>query len=327
MPTRKIPAAALQFDAGQVQFEDAIPQESGGYSIPIELLARSGQPIYHWYWGQVIHDMAGFRAAGPTLPLDHCHDGSDGIGFLNQFEAPPAGLTVRGNLVSVSENDTADTIRKKKEAGVPYQASIFFDPNDFTVEELRPGQTAQVNGFTVLGPATIFRQWTLRGVALCLYGADKNTSAKFSAAMGAPPVEIEIAEFTPPTPPAAPPDGASDPPAERVSDSRETLTAELQRFVGQFGAANGAAWFAAGKSWAEALELHAGELRTQLTAKDTELAAAQAKLAALPRGELTPVSSNPGDAPPAGQPARPDKFEERLGPNLARFARALVLPK
>jgi hypothetical protein len=59
--------------------------------------------------------------------------------------------------------------------------------------------SAKVNGYTQPGPATIFRQWKLRGVAVCPYGYDKNTSTRLSNGSLAGEVDLPISLTQSPT--------------------------------------------------------------------------------------------------------------------------------
>jgi len=326
--TRKVPSSALCFNADA--FEFAAPQEGEGQSkTPIKMRARSGQPINHWFWGNVVHDMAGFHTGGKaSIPIDYCHYSDEVLGFLNEFEAKDDGLDVAGEIVSFKEDDRAAEVAYKAGKGVPYQASIFFEPE--VIEEVLPGAAAMVNGYELPGPALIIRKWALRGVAVCPYGYDPRTSSQFSAAgLAGGDVEVptfklpqELAAMTVTTTPSL-----SNPPAADAGklseDVRKQLGADLNRFVEKFGATNGAAWFTAGKTYEQALELHVDELTKQLGEKDKRITHLKAKLNAIPRGEETPASfSGGGDA----QPDTVNKKFAHLGDNLAKVASGIKMP-
>jgi len=146
-------------------------------TAPIRLLARSSQPIEHWYWGNVVHDISGFNLNGKKrLPIDFDHDTGQAIGYANRFEQTPEGLVMSGTLVSHG-GDRAEKIMKDMRAGIPYEASINFGGDGIEVEEVPAGTTAQVNGYEFTD-GCIVRSWPLRGVAVCLYGADMNTQSQ-----------------------------------------------------------------------------------------------------------------------------------------------------
>jgi hypothetical protein len=83
--------------------------------------------------------------------------------------------------------------------GVPYQASINFGGDGIKIEQVQEGASVQVNGYTLAGPACVIREWPLRGVAICPYGADENTDASsfsnsnktFSATVASVAVPVE----------------------------------------------------------------------------------------------------------------------------------------
>jgi hypothetical protein len=174
---RKVPRKAMQFDSAlPLQFAE----QSGETSVyPISMLGRSAEPIYHWWWGKVVHDMAGFSTSHPKVAIDYRHDDEQPIGYLDQFRADNTGLHLSGKLVSLDTvNDRVTQLKKLADAGVPFQSSIYFESSK--LEQVADGASAEVNGYTVDGPAIIVRQWSLRGMAVCLYGADGRTNSQFS---------------------------------------------------------------------------------------------------------------------------------------------------
>ncbi len=118
-------------------------------------------------------------------------------------------------------------------------------------------------------------------------------------------------------------------PADTV-DARAEFKATLAKFSAKFGAANGSQWAADGLTYEEALEKHVEALGTQLTAEQGKVTEAQTKLAAVPRGEETPVSFGTNEKHPAGggtQAAPTGKFSQ-MG-NVGKFAASIAdkLPK
>jgi len=174
-----IPAQACRLSGGEVSIGD---NGDGAKTAPVKLKARSGQPIEHWYWGNVVHDLAGMRTHKPRLTVDYAHNDSEVLGYLNHFDATSGDLIASGALTPFREDDRASEVLYKMRQGVPYEASIFFGGDGIKIEEVGEGMVAQVNGYQFAGPGVIIREWPLRGVAICPYGADQNTE---SAAMSA----------------------------------------------------------------------------------------------------------------------------------------------
>ncbi len=195
----KAPADACRLSGGPVKFAASA---DGGKTIPIRMHARSAQPIEHWFWGRVVHDMAGMKLHKDVLPCDYCHD--EPIGFLNKFDATNEGLFVEGALVPTSSpNDRVKSLVELNAGGVPFESSIYFG-EEMKAEFIGEDQVAEVNGYRFEGPGIVIREWWLRGVAVCPYGADMNTSSTFARdknqtfaihplhenAMSAPPTKL-----------------------------------------------------------------------------------------------------------------------------------------
>ena len=144
--------------------------------------ARSGEPIEHWYWGKIVHDLAGMRVLGDKVAFDWCHSNWDGcIGYGEKFDVTSGDLVITGTLVAFKDDDRAAEVISKGKRGVPYEASIYYDPlNGLRMEYVPEKMSASVNGRQIEGPCVIVREWLLRGVAICPYGADPHTSTEFS---------------------------------------------------------------------------------------------------------------------------------------------------
>jgi signal peptide peptidase SppA len=99
------------------------------------------------------------------------------------------------------------------------------------------------------------------------------------------------------------------------------LLANLKRFTDTFGP-EGAAWFAAGKTFAEAQALALAALRAENQGLATEVKRYQG-LAGANRGEASPVSFQPEGA----GTAKEQDLAAKIGPNLAKVAGALKFAK
>lgn len=172
-----IPADACRFAGGEVAIGD---NGEGAKSAPVKIVARSGQPIDHWYWGRVVHDLTGMHRHKPRLTIDYAHNDDEVLGYLNHFDTEGGNLVASGALTPWREDDRASEVLFKMQQGVPYEASIFFGGDGIKLEPVDEGMVAQVNGYDFEGPGIIVREWPLRGVAICPYGADQHTE---SAAM------------------------------------------------------------------------------------------------------------------------------------------------
>jgi len=342
---KNVPTGALRFIAGQFEFGS---NGEGAKTAPIKMVARSGKPIEHWWWGRVVHDLAGMHLHKSRLPIDYCHDANEVIGYLNHFdrEAGDDGapnLVCNGALVPYKDSDRATEVIYKAAQGVPYEASINFGGDGIKVQVLGDDEVAEVNGFEFEGPGMIIREWPLRGVAVCPYGADMHTSSEFAADREIPVTFMETSkenEMTAETDPVveadteetekveapeavetdpateAPSDPAEAPEAVEAEDKEaeeatepeatEELSAESegQRFLDAFGD-KGGVWFAQGKSFQEAQTLHT----KALAAENAEL-----------RQRIDAVGESRGEAEPVG--AGQDQAG-RLTPGLGALASAI----
>ena len=313
--TRKVPAAAMRFDAGPCEFGQAAQE---GRNVPVKIIARTGQPIDHWFWGKVIHDLAGMKLHKKSLTIDYLHYDDEILGYIDRFDIDTGDLIVAGELVPFTQDDRASEVIHKAQNNVPYEASIYFS-GPLKVEEIDPGAEAKVNGYTVEGPAMIFRQWSLQSVGVCPHGMDRNTKTQLTAGDADVPVTIlkeeghvmgensenktadptklsEQGQETEPesdlgkeTPPPLPQEQAETPPepaGKQAESNEQDPRAECKRFINAFGAENGAKWFADRKTFAEAQQLHAEGLAA-------EIAALKKKLANVDRGEQEALSGTP----------------------------------
>lgn len=194
--TRQIPLAALRF-AADLEMGD---NGEGAKTVPIKVKARGAQAVDHWFFGRMVHDLAGMALSKPRLAIDYCHREDEVMGFANKFETE-GGLVASGALTPFQEKDRASEVIFKSQQGVPYEASIFFDPAELVLEEVPQGMSVPVNGLQFEGPGVVARRWTLRGLAVCPYGQDKNTAVEFSA--GKHPTEVAVRFTQTEQPPAA----------------------------------------------------------------------------------------------------------------------------
>lgn len=282
--TKAVPRNAMQLISGPCRFAEGEEMADGHFEL--QGVARTGDAIDHWWWGPIVHDFAGMRV-GDRAILDWCHDEDEIIGFVDEFDSSSGDLVIGAEMVQFAEGDRAAEIAHKGRAGVPYQLSIDWT-GPSVVEELSVGMSATVNGRTVQGPATIVRQWHLRGVAVCPYGADHNTSTQFSADDS---VEVTILGTEENEQMADETQGGSG--DQNATDAVASVRQELQRFTARFGSENGVAWFNEQLTFEQGLERHCDALAQQLAAAQAEIDDLKTKLAAVEIGETEPVDTAP----------------------------------
>ena len=314
----KAPAEAFSFAADECKFAEPSERSKNGLQrMPVSVLARTGKPVYHWYWDWIVHDFSGMRHK-PTLAFDYRHDPDEPIGFANKFEIKDDGLWLEGELISRRIEDEAARIMDLGPAGIPYEQSIHFDPRSVVLEYLPEGAKTIVNGVEVTGPITIMRQWELLRCAFCLTGVDGGTQTNFDAA------EKSVAMFSLNWKESSMSHDASKPAEQGSSDKgkeapagqqatgnvssetadRSQLEAEfkagLAKFTAKFGMEDGAKYFTDGLSYEAALEKHIEKLESGSQAAAKAKSDAEAKLAQLDLGESTGVDTGTGRTQKAG---------------------------
>ena len=303
--TREAPASAFRFNAASpVQFAARGAEQA--QSKAVTLLARTGAPIDHWYWGRIVHDFAGMKAK-EVIALDWNHDPNELIGKADKLDASSGNLMAFATIESIEVGDQADKIIKRSDRGVPYEASIYFNPWDMVLEYLPEGTFTEVNGAQVEGPLVIAREWTLRRIALVSSGADSGTeasfssreddAAKFSLNWKGPSMATKATDAGKQTADTKPADeGAGKQSAESTAGDKAKTppsipTTQLDKYVDKFGAVDGLEYLRGGLSYENALEKHLEKLEATKLKADEDKASAETKLAALNLGELAAVDT------------------------------------
>lgn len=318
---RNVPTKALSFTIGEVEISAVNGDDAK--SAPVTLKARSGQPIEHWFWGKVVHDLSGMKLHKQRLAIDYNHNADEVIGYLNRFDIASGDLITSGALVPYKDNDRATEIIFKSKQGVPYEASIFFGGDGIVVEEIAEGAEAAVNGYKLTGPAAIIREWPLRGVAITPYGADANTETRladggdsrtvtFKQAKGET-MEHELAEGAA-APVEAPAEAVEEQkPEEQPSEQPEAAPAAVdeqqlssavkpgQKFIDAFGREKGGAWFAEGLSFEQADKAFNAEIRAERDALAAKVGELERRLAAFGNAGVEPVAPD-SNAPASSSP-------------------------
>jgi len=163
--------------------DDAKPRKFSG-------VAYSGKPLKHGYWGNVVFDLSETKA-NPKTPVLVDHQSEKRCGFCS--------LTFGGDITiedgTLLDNDEGRAIAAESDAGFPWQMSVYIQPG--RIERIEPGAQATVNGHSVSGPATIFRDNFIREVSFTPTGVDWETTAEaLSAAAGTAQTTTEETTMT-----------------------------------------------------------------------------------------------------------------------------------
>lgn len=171
----------------------AISKPVAGEAPQLDMLAYSGGIIKdHWYWGDLSIDLQGMSFPKKKFPLLEDHNTSLKIGFATK-------MSIENNQLTVANAEFVDTpeslkFRETSAQGFPYEASIYAKPTQ--IQTLQEDEVADVNGFQMKGPGTIWRKSIFKEASVCTFGYDSNTK---SAAMSdaEEDVTIEFSETKP----------------------------------------------------------------------------------------------------------------------------------
>lgn len=199
------------------------------------MVALTGKPLAHWYFGTLAIDLAGVRMK-QRLPVLKDHNTEERLGYTTAMRNEPGrGIVAEGRLLQRSP--AAQQVLADSADGFPWQASTYLQASK--MQRLAEGQSDQVNGYTVDGPATIFRESTLREVTFTALGVDDDTSATPLSATGADDevaVLLTADTMQNQTPaeqaaPAAPAPAAADLSAQLAQATQSGLEAERARVL------------------------------------------------------------------------------------------------
>ena len=171
----KVPTTALRF----MDHECFAKMEAGDSDTPkLKMVAYSGKPIKnHWYWGDLTIDLDGVKFEKSAFPIleNHMQDRkiafSSGKPVIKDYQ-----LSIDPEKVKFVDTECSEEFQKLSKQGFPYESSIYGEPSN--IERLDEGATAEVNGFTMKGPGSIWRQWTFKEASVCVFGHDSNTRSE-----------------------------------------------------------------------------------------------------------------------------------------------------
>lgn len=173
----KVPKTALHLydaDHTSVQLkagEDGAPPE-------VKILAYSGKPFKHFWWGNFAIDLSGITPAKNKIPLLRDHRTDFELGYFSKPKIDDTGVNVLPETVTLLDNEEAGKFVQNSKAGFPYEASIYAVPTK--IRRVSEKEEVEVNGHKLRGPGTIFEKTKLKEVSVCVFGYDSNTK---SAAM------------------------------------------------------------------------------------------------------------------------------------------------
>lgn len=174
MKKTSIPNGALRLvDVGSGCNAFAEGEKDGKKSL--NMVVYSGGIIKgHWWWGNLAIDLTGMKFDRSKYPVLENHNTSLKIGFTGK---PIVSGLIKLDPKTTQFVSTEESVKfqETSEEGFPYQASMYAIPT--SVERIREEEKAEVNGFTMKGPATIWRKAIFQEASVCVFGWDKQTES------------------------------------------------------------------------------------------------------------------------------------------------------
>lgn len=171
--------------------------KSGGklsFDVPLELLrdeerqvsgfrldAYTGAVVERW-WGRLAIAVNGIQSS-QRMPIFRDHDHTKIVGYSTSSSNADGLFRVEGVFCDATEQATE--VRNLAVEGFPWQASIGVQGLD--ILELQQGQTTQVNGQTVTGPAEVWLSSRVFETSFVPLGADSGTRVTVFSEQSPPP--------------------------------------------------------------------------------------------------------------------------------------------
>ena len=218
MVQKKVPNQALNLVEPGCFAKVAAPEKEGG-KHRLDMTCYSGKIIKgHWFWGDLAIDLDGMSFPKDKYPILDSHDPDRKVAFI---EGKPViseskSLVLDPDTVTFVDTPYADEFIKLSKEGFPYEASIRGLPTK--LQFLESDQEADVNGYTMKGPGTIWRKTNFKEVSVCVFGADDRTKSK---AFGEDGDEVDLSVEI-----QGLPQGVTD---EREGDNKEMTLEDLKK--------------------------------------------------------------------------------------------------
>lgn len=153
------------------------------------IVANAGS-VMHFWDEDVVIDVEGVYTHSGPIPIVYGHMMSAGIGHSTNVSVEGNKLIVEG--VVSRETKYADDFVSSSQNGFPWQASVGGYIRDKV--ELRKGETYDLHGKKIIGPATIATKFELFETSVVEYGADAQTSSVITASNSAKENDMEEKE-------------------------------------------------------------------------------------------------------------------------------------
>lgn len=150
--------------------------ESGQESAKLNMTVYSGGVIKnHWYWDDLVMDLDGVKLSKSKYPILEDHETSRKVAFSGKPVVKEGQLTIDPESTIFVDTEVSKEFQKLSKQGFPFQSSLRGVPR--RVERIEEGTETKVNGFSLKGPGTVWREWEYMEGSVCVFGWDDKTSA------------------------------------------------------------------------------------------------------------------------------------------------------
>jgi hypothetical protein len=172
--TRKVPSLALMLMGEEVSF---LKGDGEAKKARLEMVAYSGGIIKgHWWWDDLAIDLEGMKFIEKRYPILENHNIDQKIAFTGKPLTDQGNVRVDPDKTEFVSTEESEKFQRLSAEGFPYQASIRVRPQ--VIERVEEGASVKVNGYTLKGPGTVFRQCEFVEASVCVFGYDSKTSSK-----------------------------------------------------------------------------------------------------------------------------------------------------
>jgi len=172
-----VPKGAMQLlDKGCHATAFSVTDDGGKELTQMEMTVYSGGVIKnHWYWDDLVMDLEGLKLSKSKYPVLEDHSTERKIAFSGKPVVKDGKLMLEKDNTVFVDTEVSREFQKLSKQGFPFQSSLRGVPK--RVERIEEGTETQVNGFSLKGPGTVWREWDYMEGSVCVFGWDDNTSA------------------------------------------------------------------------------------------------------------------------------------------------------
>jgi hypothetical protein len=172
-----VPKGAMQLlDKGCHATAFSVTDDGGKELTQMEMTVYSGGVIKnHWYWDDLVMDLEGLKLSKSKYPVLEDHSTERKIAFSGKPIVKDGKLMLEKDNTIFVDTEVSHEFQKLSKQGFPFQSSLRGVPK--RVERIEEGTETQVNGFSLKGPGTVWREWDYMEGSVCVFGWDDNTSA------------------------------------------------------------------------------------------------------------------------------------------------------